>query len=148
MAAVGGSAGLKQISRYEILSELGRGAMGVVFKARDPLIGRLIALKTITASVADDAGLLERFRGTGHIVRFIEYMDVGTTNGWRMEDVVSGREIVERIAREWPIEPLSANYFGEVAERWRYSDGGGEFAERIHESRWNETRPMPVLWPL
>ena len=71
--------------------------------------------------------MARRFRGTDHIVRFIEYMDVGTTNGWRMEDVVSGREIVERIAREWPIEPLSANYFGEVAERWRYSDGGGEF---------------------
>ena len=71
--------------------------------------------------------MARHFRGTDHIVRFIEYMDVGTTNGWRMEDVVSGREIVERIAREWPIEPLSANYFGEVAERWRYSDGGGEF---------------------
>ena len=53
-------------------------------------------------------------------------MDVGTTNGWRMEDVVPGREIVESIAREWPIEPLQANYFGEVAERWRYRDGGGE----------------------
>src|SRR5437667_12719768 len=71
--------------------------------------------------------MARHFRGTDHIVRFIEYMDVGTTNGWRMEDVVSGREIVERIAREWPIEPLSANYFGEVAERWRYLDGAGEF---------------------
>jgi len=75
-------------------------------------------------SIAEMAG---RFRGTGHIVRFIEYMDVGTTNGWRMEDVVSGREIVDRISREWPVEPLQANYFGEVAERWRYRDGAGEF---------------------
>src|SRR2546428_11097565 len=71
--------------------------------------------------------MARHFRGTDHIVRFIEYMDVGTTNGWRIEDVVSGREIVERIAREWPTEPLSANYFGEVAERWRYLDGAGEF---------------------
>jgi len=75
------------------------------------------------ASVVDMA---RRFRGTGHIVRFIEYMDVGTTNGWRMEDVVPGREIAESIARHWPIEPLQANYFGEVAERWRYTDGAGE----------------------
>src|SRR4029079_4564752 len=59
-------------------------------------------------------------------VRFIEYMDVGNTNGWRLDDVVPGREIAAMIAREWPIEPLHANYFGEVAERWRYVDGAGE----------------------
>ena len=68
-----------------------------------------------------------RFRGTGHIVRFIEYMDVGNTNGWRMEDVVPGSEIVEMIAREWQVEPVAANYFGEVASRYRYADGAGEF---------------------
>ena len=66
------------------------------------------------------------FRGTGHILRFIEYMDVGHTNGWRMDEVVSAREIVERIGAEMPLEPLDANYQGEVAERWRYRDGGGE----------------------
>jgi GTP 3',8-cyclase len=71
--------------------------------------------------------MARHFRGTGHIVRFIEYMDVGTTNGWRMEDVVPGREVIERIAREWPVEPMDPNYFGEVAERWRYLDGAGEF---------------------
>ena len=71
--------------------------------------------------------MASHFRGTGHIVRFIEYMDVGTTNGWRMEDVVPSREVVERIAAEWPIEPVSPNYFGEVAERYRYRDGSGEF---------------------
>jgi len=71
--------------------------------------------------------MARRFRGTGHIVRFIEYMDVGTTNGWRMEDVVPGREVIERIASEWPVEPLTQNYFGEVAERWRFRDGAGEF---------------------
>jgi len=66
------------------------------------------------------------FRGTGHIVRFIEYMDVGTTNDWRPQEVVAAREIVERIGNEWPLEPVEANYRGEVAERWRYRDGAGE----------------------
>lgn len=66
------------------------------------------------------------FRERGHILRFIEYMDVGVTNGWRMDDVVSAREIVERISRELPLEPADPNYTGEVAERWRYKDGSGE----------------------
>jgi len=66
------------------------------------------------------------FRGTGHILRFIEYMDVGTTNGWRMDDVVPAAEIIARIDAEMPLEPLEANYRGEVASRWRYRDGGGE----------------------
>jgi cyclic pyranopterin phosphate synthase len=70
--------------------------------------------------------MAQRFRGTGHILRFIEYMDVGNTNGWRMTDVVSAREIAERINEQWPIEPAQPNYFGEVAERWRYRDGAGE----------------------
>jgi cyclic pyranopterin phosphate synthase len=70
--------------------------------------------------------MARRFRGTGHIVRFIEFMDVGNTNGWRLEDVVPGSEIVETLTREWPLEPVDAQYFGEVAERWRYADGGGE----------------------
>jgi cyclic pyranopterin phosphate synthase len=66
------------------------------------------------------------FKGSGHIVRFIEYMDVGTTNGWRMQDVVPGREIVDMINREMPLVAAGANYRGEVAERWRYVDGTGE----------------------
>ena len=70
--------------------------------------------------------MAERFRGTGHIVRFIEFMDVGTTNGWRLDDVVSAREIVETIARKHPLEPVDPNYRGEVARRWRYTDGAGE----------------------
>jgi cyclic pyranopterin phosphate synthase len=77
----------------------------------------------------NDASILPMarfFRGTGHILRFIEYMDVGHTNGWRMDDVVTAREIVERIDRELPLEPLDPNYPGEVAERWRYRDGSGE----------------------
>ena len=70
--------------------------------------------------------LARRFRGTPHIVRFIEYMDVGNSNGWRLDDVVSGREILETLRREWPLVAADANYFGEVAERWRYADGAGE----------------------
>ena len=66
------------------------------------------------------------FRGSGHVLRFIEYMDVGHTNGWRMDDVVSAREIVSMIDREFPLEQVDPNYTGEVAERWRYRDGSGE----------------------
>jgi GTP 3',8-cyclase len=75
------------------------------------------------SSVVDIA---RRFRGTGHVVRFIEYMDVGASNGWRLDDVVPAAEIVQMIAAEFPLEPLEPNYRGEVALRWRYSDGSGE----------------------
>ena len=70
--------------------------------------------------------MAERFRGTGHIVRFIEYMDVGNTNGWRMDDVVSAREIVDTIGRAYPLRAVDPNYRGEVARRWHYVDGAGE----------------------
>ena len=68
------------------------------------------------------ADLARYFRGSGHIVRFIEYMDVGHSNGWRLEDVVSGEEIVRRISDEMPLIAADANYRGEVAQRWRYED--------------------------
>jgi cyclic pyranopterin phosphate synthase len=70
--------------------------------------------------------LARRFCDEGHIVRFIEYMDVGTTNGWRLDDVVPGAEIVRAISGAEPLEPMDANYDGEVAQRWRYVNGGGE----------------------
>ena len=70
--------------------------------------------------------LARHFRGSGHIVRFIEYMDVGSTNGWRMDDVVPSAEVLERIGAHFPLEPLDPDYRGEVAERWRYLDGAGE----------------------
>ena len=70
--------------------------------------------------------MARRFRGTGHVVRFIEFMDVGSTNHWRMDDVIASAEVVRRISREFPLEPIGANYEGEVAERWRYRDGSGE----------------------
>ena len=66
------------------------------------------------------------FRGSGHALRFIEFMDVGTTNGWRLDDVVPAREIRDRIDAVWPLEPVDPNYAGEVARRWRYRDGTGE----------------------
>jgi GTP 3',8-cyclase len=66
------------------------------------------------------------FRELGHVVRFIEYMDVGSTNGWRLDDVVPAEEIVAAIDAESPLEPLPPRYPGEVAERYRYRDGGGE----------------------
>jgi cyclic pyranopterin phosphate synthase len=74
-------------------------------------------------SVVDMA---RHFKGTGHIVRFIEYMDVGATNGWRLDDVVPAREIVAAIEAEIPLEPVAPNYRGEVANRYRYKDGTGE----------------------
>jgi cyclic pyranopterin phosphate synthase len=70
--------------------------------------------------------MAERWRGTGHIVRFIEYMDVGSTNGWRMDEVVPSADIVKLIGARHPLESAQPNYTGEVAERWRYRDGAGE----------------------
>jgi len=67
------------------------------------------------------------FKGSGNIVRFIEFMDVGATNGWRMRDVVPSAEVVQRIQSVFPCEPADPNYKGEVAKRWRYRDGTGEF---------------------
>jgi len=75
---------------------------------------------------ADIVAMAARWRGTGHIMRFIEYMDVGSSNDWRMNDVVPSAEVIRRISERWPLEPIDANYPGEVAERWRYADGAGE----------------------
>ena len=70
--------------------------------------------------------LVERFRGTGHIVRFIEYMDVGTCNGWDAARVVPSSQLRDRIAARWPLRPLDPHYRGEVASRYAFQDGGGE----------------------
>ena len=77
----------------------------------------------------NDAGIVDmarHFKGSGHIVRFIEFMDVGSSNGWKMDEVVPSREVVERIDQVFPLENADPNYIGEVAERWRYRDGSGE----------------------
>ncbi|MDA8192617.1 MAG: GTP 3',8-cyclase MoaA [Thermaerobacter sp.] len=70
--------------------------------------------------------MAEYFRGTGHVVRFIEYMDVGTTNGWKLDDVVPAAEILDRVNRRWPVIPENPSQPGEVARRYRYRDGHGE----------------------
>ncbi len=71
--------------------------------------------------------MARHFKGSGNILRFIEFMDVGTTNGWKMDHVVPSAEIVRRINELLPCEPAHPNYVGEVAKRWRYQDGSGEF---------------------
>ena len=70
--------------------------------------------------------MARRFKGSGHVLRFIEYMDVGHTNGWRLDDVVPSAEVLRIIGAELPLAPVDPNYAGEVAERWRYADGSGE----------------------
>jgi cyclic pyranopterin phosphate synthase len=74
----------------------------------------------------DIVALARHFHGTPYIPRFIEFMDVGTTNGWRMDDVVPSAEVIARINAELPLQPVAPTYAGEVASRWRYADGGGE----------------------
>ncbi|HEX4323746.1 MAG TPA: GTP 3',8-cyclase MoaA, partial [Gaiellaceae bacterium] len=78
------------------------------------------------ANDGDVLALAEHFRGSRHVLRFIEYMDVGSTNGWRLEDVVSAEEIVRRISERWPLEPVATDRPDATARRWRYLDGAGE----------------------
>jgi cyclic pyranopterin phosphate synthase len=82
----------------------------------------------VKRGVNDDSVLpmARYFRGSGHILRFIEYMDVGHTNGWRLDEVVPAADIVTAIDAEFPLEPVDPNYSGEVARRYRYRDGAGE----------------------
>ncbi|MFN9141630.1 MAG: GTP 3',8-cyclase MoaA [Betaproteobacteria bacterium] len=70
--------------------------------------------------------LARHFKGSGHVLRFIEFMDVGSTNGWKMDDVVPSAEVVARLDAAFGVRALDANYSGEVAERWGYADGSGE----------------------
>ncbi len=91
--------------------------------------GLPVKVNVVVQRGVNEEGIVEvarHFRGTGTIVRFIEYMDVGTSNGWRLDDVVPAAEVVARIDAEFPLEPVDANYPGEVAQRWRYRDGAGE----------------------
>ena len=88
-----------------------------------------VKINAVVKRGVNDGGIVDmarEFRGTGHIVRFIEYMDVGTTNGWKLDEVVPAREIIERLEQVEGLEPVDAAYEGEVAKRWRWSDGSGE----------------------
>jgi len=90
---------------------------------------RPVKVNCVVRRGVNDHGIVDlarHFKGSGHVLRFIELMDVGATNGWRMDQVVSGAEIVEKISRELPLEPDAPSYRGEVAKRWRYTDGSGE----------------------
>jgi cyclic pyranopterin phosphate synthase len=91
--------------------------------------GLPVKVNAVVKRGANDDGIVaiaERFRGTGHVLRFIEYMDVGATNGWRLDDVVSVDEIVAKLDAVWPLEPAGDHRADETARRWRYRDGAGE----------------------
>ena len=91
-----------------------------------PIKVNMVVKRGVNDHTVLDMAKFFRARGPHYILRFIEFMDVGATNGWKMEHVVPSRELVELINRELPIEPAEPNYEGEVAERWRYRDGSGE----------------------
>jgi cyclic pyranopterin phosphate synthase len=110
----------------------GRGDLGQVMQGLDAAVAA--GLSPIKINVVVERGvndhtvldLLEHFRGSGHIVRLIEYMDVGNRNGWRMDQVVPSRELLERVNERWPLQLMDRNYPGEVARRYEYADGEGE----------------------
>jgi cyclic pyranopterin phosphate synthase len=110
----------------------GRGEIDEVLKAIEAAERAGFAALKINAVVmrgVNDAQVLDlvgHFRGSPHIVRFIEYMDVGTCNGWQRDLVVPSAELRERIAARWPLVALEANYGGEVAQRYAFADGAGE----------------------
>ena len=96
--------------------------------AKDAGLGP-IKINMVVKRGVNDHGVVDmarHFRDSGHILRFIEFMDVGSSNGWKLDSVVPSREIIERIGHVFPLEQVDPNYTGEVAERWRYRDGGGE----------------------
>jgi len=133
-------AGLKRVtvSLDSLDNEVFKAMNDVDFPVEKVLEGMeaaaVVGLEPIKVNMVVKRGLNESsilpmaryFREKGYILRFIEYMDVGHSNGWRMDDVVSAKEIIKMISAEMPLEPVDPNYRGEVAERWRYKDGSGE----------------------
>lgn len=102
--------------------------LDAIRKAEETGFEKLKINAVIQRGVNDDTlvELAGNFRNTGHIVRFIEYMDVGNLNGWNLDHVVGADEIINKINAVYPLEPVEANYNGEVANRYRYKDGSGE----------------------
>ena len=90
----------------------------------DPIKVNVVVQKGVNDHTLLD--MLRHFKGSGVIVRFIEYMDVGNINGWKMEEVLPSKDLLEKISSQMPLEPVNKNYIGEVADRYRYIDGGGE----------------------
>ena len=89
-----------------------------------PIKINMVVMRSV--NLASIVPMAKHFRESGHILRFIEYMDVGDSNGWRLDEVVPSSEIVELIGAQLPLEPITPNYVGEVASRWKYTDGSGE----------------------
>lgn len=107
--------------------DLGKVLEGIDAAERAGLVP--IKINTVVQRGVNDhtvLDLLKHFRGTGHIVRLIEFMDVGNRNGWKMDEVVPSRELLRRIAERWPVRPVGRRYAGEVANRYEYEDGQGE----------------------
>jgi cyclic pyranopterin phosphate synthase len=133
-------AGLRRITiSLDSLDDLVFRSMNDVGISVDTILGAIAAAEgaglspikidmVVKRGVNEDSivPMARHFRGSGHILRFIEYMDVGNSNGWQMDDVFPAKEIVAAVDAVWPLEPVEPNYLGEVAERWRYRDGGGE----------------------
>ena len=116
---------------FQRMNDVGFAAADVlagIDAARDAGFERIKINCVVKRGVNDAAvvDLARHFRGSGHIVRFIEYMDVGSTNGWRLDDVVPAAEIVAMLDAAFGLEPVAPNYAGEVANRYRYRDGAGE----------------------
>ncbi|QJE00882.1 GTP 3',8-cyclase MoaA [Massilia forsythiae] len=102
--------------------------LGGIAAAHDAGLGPIKVNMVVKRGMNDDQILpmARHFKNTPYILRFIEYMDVGASNGWNMDEVVPSGEVVRRISAEMPLEPVDPNYTGETAARWRYADGGGE----------------------
>lgn len=120
-----------QDERFQAINDV-RFPVGRVLQAIEAAeaagLGPVKVNTVLKRGVNDDEilDLAEHFRGTGIRLRFIEYMDVGTSNGWRLDDVVPSAEVIERISAEYPLEAVAPAHPGETAKRWRYRDGAGE----------------------
>ena len=117
---------------FTAMNDVGFGVQGVlegIAAAAEAGLSPIKINMVVKRGINDDGSVLDmarHFKGSGHTLRFIEYMDVGTTNGGRLDDVVPARDIVEMLDREFEIEPVGPSYRGEVAQRWRYRDRTGE----------------------
>ena len=116
---------------FAAMNDVGFGVQGVLDGITAAAEAGLTPIKInmVVKRGVNEGSILDmarHFKGSGHTLRFIEYMDVGTTNGWRLDDVVPARDIVQMLDQEFGIEPVGPSYRGEVAQRWRYRDRTGE----------------------